>query len=71
MVPVGGVGGVGHFNAICTSTSDRQSNAFMSAVVREQDVQRRQRMVVNGQISETLPILPGVPQGYVIGPLLS
>ena len=31
---------------------------------------KKQRVVVNGEISETLPVLSGVPQGSVIAPLL-
>ena len=32
--------------------------------------QRRQRVVINGQSSDWVHILAGVPQGYILGPLL-
>ena len=30
---------------------------------------RQQRVLLNGAISETLPVLSGVPQGSILGPL--
>ncbi len=31
---------------------------------------RKQRVVLSGSLSDTLPIMAGVPQGSILGPLL-
>ena len=41
-----------------------------SVVVQLYLKNRQQKVVVGGEESETIPMIPGVPQGSVLGPLL-
>ena len=57
-------------HALVDKLRDLQLNEFILKWICGYLAQRKQRVVVNSQTSETLPVLSGVPQGSVIGPLL-
>ena len=57
-------------HALLDKLRDLQLNEFTLKWICDYLTQRKQRVVVNGQTSETLPVLSSVHQGSVIGPLL-
>ena len=56
-------------HALLDKLRDLQLNDFIQWIC-DYLTQRKQRVVVNGQTSETLPVLSGMPQGSVKWPLL-
>ena len=57
-------------HALLQKLEDLQLNEQILTWIREYLTDRRQRVVVNGLASDMLPVLSGVPQVSVIGPLL-
>jgi len=56
--------------ALLQKLEDLQVNEHILTWIRDYLKDRRQRVVVNGLASDMLPVLSGIPQGSVIGPLL-